>query len=210
MSAYNVKVINDIIGNDSTHVVAVFKDYLLFDDINDFMRKSYILEETREKINNITEYYSKYCTVFPNYINLDTRKYLYKNIIRKQRMLNEKHADLIKIKNRCEEVNLLGHKNPSISSSLNTLFDTKYLKDLEENPIMQNSDYFDPPSIQAQILDFTNQSSQLTFSKYFDDSLSINQNPNTSQLSKNCTLKQLMEAVINKNPTNSNPKRELT
>ena len=37
--AYDLKVINDIIGNEPTRIVAIFKDYLLMDDMNDFCRK---------------------------------------------------------------------------------------------------------------------------------------------------------------------------
>ena len=33
MDYYNVKVINDIIYNDDTHLVSLFKDYLILDDI---------------------------------------------------------------------------------------------------------------------------------------------------------------------------------
>ncbi|CAI2382322.1 unnamed protein product [Moneuplotes crassus] len=84
MDAYNCKVVNDIIGNETTRIVAIFKDYLLQDDMNDFMRRYYTTEECKGKISNLTEYYNKYCTVFPNYINLDERRYVYKNIIRKQ------------------------------------------------------------------------------------------------------------------------------
>lgn len=38
---YNVKIVNDIIYNESTHIVAVFKDYLIFDDLSEFLKRSY-------------------------------------------------------------------------------------------------------------------------------------------------------------------------
>ncbi len=60
MEAYNCKVINDIVGNEPTRIVAIFKDYLLQDDMNDFMRRYYTTEECKGKINNLTEYYNKY------------------------------------------------------------------------------------------------------------------------------------------------------
>lgn len=100
MEAYNLKVINDIVGNEPTRVVSIFKDYLLQDDMNDFLRKYYTLRESKKKLPHVTTYYSKYCTVFPNYINLEEKQYVYKNIIRKQKMLNEKHDDLVRIKQK--------------------------------------------------------------------------------------------------------------
>jgi hypothetical protein len=78
METYNIKIINDIIGNEPTRIVSVFKDYLLQDDMNDFLRKSYSAYETRKKLPQVTSYYSKYCTVFPNYINLEEKQYIYK------------------------------------------------------------------------------------------------------------------------------------
>lgn len=38
---YNVKIINDIIYNEQTHIVSVFKDYLIYDDISEFLKRFY-------------------------------------------------------------------------------------------------------------------------------------------------------------------------
>jgi hypothetical protein len=38
---YNVKIINDVIYNENTHIVSVFKDYLIFDDVSEFLKRSY-------------------------------------------------------------------------------------------------------------------------------------------------------------------------
>ena len=46
MDYYNVKVINDIIYNDETHLVSMFKDYLILDDISEFLKRSYREDES--------------------------------------------------------------------------------------------------------------------------------------------------------------------
>lgn len=38
---YNVKIINDIIYNENTHVVSAFKDYLIYDDVSEFLKRFY-------------------------------------------------------------------------------------------------------------------------------------------------------------------------
>lgn len=38
---YNLKVVNDLIYNENTHIVSIFKDYLILDDINEFLKRSY-------------------------------------------------------------------------------------------------------------------------------------------------------------------------
>lgn len=42
---YNSKIICDIIYNESTHTVSIFKDYLIYDDISEFLKRSYTQSE---------------------------------------------------------------------------------------------------------------------------------------------------------------------
>jgi len=67
---YNVKIINDIIYNEATHVVSVFKDYLIFDDVSEFMKRIYSQEEAVARLPRMFDFYEKYSKVFPNYIAL--------------------------------------------------------------------------------------------------------------------------------------------
>jgi hypothetical protein len=101
----------------------------------------------------ITDYYSKYCTVFPNYINLDTKQYFYKNIIRKQKCLNEKHNDIIMLKERGEYLE---------EGSPNKLLTSSYIQGLHDDEAMYSQYMQNVSSASSQILDFTLQSSQLS------------------------------------------------
>ena len=87
---YNVKIINDIIYNENAHIVSVFKDYLILDDISEFLKRNYASFETKPRLMKIYEFYDKYSKVYPNYISIPESKYMYKNIERKQRMIDEK------------------------------------------------------------------------------------------------------------------------
>jgi hypothetical protein len=80
---YNIKIVNDIIYNEPTHIVAVFKDYLIYDDLSEFLKRDYTTEETKARLPKICEFYEKYSKVFPNYVNLPENKFMYKNIERK-------------------------------------------------------------------------------------------------------------------------------
>lgn len=66
----NVKVINDLIYNEPMHIVSVFKDYLIMDDINEFLRRPYATVEQRLKLSRVCHYYEQFSEVFPNYIGL--------------------------------------------------------------------------------------------------------------------------------------------
>ena len=85
---YNIKVINEIICNESTHIVAVFKDYLINGDTSEFLQKLYSLKESKECLPKIFEYYDSCSVIFPNYVILPESKYIYKNIQRKQRVID--------------------------------------------------------------------------------------------------------------------------
>ena len=87
---YNVKIINDIIYNESTHIVSIFKDYLIYDDVSEFLKRPYTAIEAKQRLPKIFEFYDKYSRVFPNYVILPESKYMFKNIERKQRVIDDK------------------------------------------------------------------------------------------------------------------------
>ena len=85
---YYVKVIDEIIHNESTHVVAEFKDYLIKGDISEFLQQYYKKEECLDMLPKIYEYYISCSVIFPNYVILPESQYIYKNIQRKQRVID--------------------------------------------------------------------------------------------------------------------------
>lgn len=87
-SCVNKKIVNDIIYNEKAHVVAQFKDHLIFDDTNEFLRRFYRVNECFKKLPGIYEFYESFSKIFANYIILPESKYMYKNIQRKQKMID--------------------------------------------------------------------------------------------------------------------------
>lgn len=80
---YNIKVINDVIYNENAHIVSIFKDYLIYDDVSEFLKRFYLTNEATNRLPKIFEFYEKYSKVFPNYVVLPESKYMFKNIERK-------------------------------------------------------------------------------------------------------------------------------
>ena len=76
----NLKVVNDLIYNENTHIVSIFKDFLILDDINEFLKRSYTLSEVKTRLPKLCTFYDKYSQVFPNYVVLPESKYMFKNI----------------------------------------------------------------------------------------------------------------------------------
>ena len=46
----NFKVVQDLIYNEPTKIVSQFKDFLIYDDINEFMKRSYTKDESKYRL----------------------------------------------------------------------------------------------------------------------------------------------------------------
>ena len=100
---YNIKIINEIISNDNSHIVAEFKDFLIKNDFSEFFQKYYKLKDSLLLLNQIFEYYKLSSVVYPNYILLSENKYIYKNIQKKQKIIDEQQEQEEKINDNEEQ-----------------------------------------------------------------------------------------------------------
>lgn len=69
--------------NENRHIVSVFKDYLIFDDFSEYLKRYYRRDEVKDRLPKVFEFYDKYSKVFPNYVVIPENKYMFKNIERK-------------------------------------------------------------------------------------------------------------------------------
>lgn len=90
IAQYNVKVINDIISDQNKHIVSVFKNYLLWDDSSEYLKRYYYLNEIKFRLKPIASYYISYTYFSPvYYCNLEIIKILLKNVKRKNNYYKE-------------------------------------------------------------------------------------------------------------------------
>ena len=54
--------------NEKVRVVGLFKDYLIYDDLTEFLKRKYTYPEAIIRLSKIYEFYEAYSQVFPNYI----------------------------------------------------------------------------------------------------------------------------------------------
>ena len=143
---YNIRMIEHILDNEDTHLVAEFKDFLIMGDINEFMQKYYKISESKRYLPKICEYYLKSSLIFPNYVSLEANKYIYKNIRKKQKLIdNQQEQDDIKEKNK--KGKLLTESNDDFFSSktLNSILQqtntsiVKLIFGIEDNNLDKNN-----------------------------------------------------------------------
>ena len=112
--------INHLLCTDNCQIVARFKEFLIIDDNTEFIRRFYQRKESFPRLKKILIFYETYSKIFPNYLVLKENKYLYRNIRKKQKMINA----INEIKREEKE----NKKKLGIKNEKNELF-TKKIKD---------------------------------------------------------------------------------
>ena len=142
---YNLIIIDNIIFNDKSHIVSVFKDLLINHDFNDFLKRFYTREESDIRLPKYFEYYNLYSKIFPNYTSIPEGKYFYINIQKKQRMI-DLQEDMEKEKSKEKKSKVVK-------------------KDVKEEKVFNTS-------VMNSILNRTNKEEmEMLFDIYFDNSL---------------------------------------
>ena len=110
---YEKSIIRNIIYDGKNKIVSRFKENLIWNDTSEFIKKFYRKKESLLRLNKYYEFYNKYNKLFPNYIPLIESKYIYKNIHKKQKIIdlqqnsiNYFHKDIVKTRNN----NLISNK----------------------------------------------------------------------------------------------------
>ena len=88
-NSYELICINNLIYTENCRIVARFKDFLYYDDSSEFLKKYYIKNELPQILTRTFDFYAKYCKVFPNYMILPENVFLYKNLRKKQKMIDK-------------------------------------------------------------------------------------------------------------------------
>ena len=123
--SYNHICIDNLLYNEYCHIVAKFKDFLIYDDDTEFLNEFCNKIDLKSKLKYIFEFYSTYIHIYPNYLVLPEKKFIYKNLRKKQNAINE--INEMKI----ERENKIYHKN-------NKSFQNSYDKKMNPNYININ------------------------------------------------------------------------
>ena len=125
---YNLYVINRILSNCKCHIVALFKDFLLYDDDAEFLKRYYKTFEVEKRLTKIFHYFQETSVLYPNYSPLIESKYIYYNIMKKQMIINkiEKYKKKKRnesIKKKYNKLNIDDNKEIENNFFSNTIYD---------------------------------------------------------------------------------------
>ena len=108
--SYSLMCTNNLISNEKCQIVARFKDFLIFDDLTEFLHEFCPIQKLIPKLKYIFNFYTNYSRIYPNYIIIPENKFLYKNLRKKQKVIDENNALKLKKMNK-DKIN----KNHKIS-----------------------------------------------------------------------------------------------
>jgi len=172
-NSYELICINNLIYTENCHIVARFKDFLYYDDSTEFLNKFFPKDAVYATLTKIFNFYAKYCKVFPNYMILPENEFLYRNLRKKQKMIDQFNE----IKREEEENrNHLKLKKNKDNENDYILFNKKVQESIEK---------YKPSFTQSTIImmDYINFNNSKISSKIFNEnSISISLNYNNDNL----------------------------
>ena len=139
--SYDCFIIENILNNKRTHLVELFKDYLLIDYAEEFLKKYYKRNEISEIIYNLYIYYKKYLYFFckPTFRNIIYNYIIYKG---EEKKANLYYDNFFKNKNKERKFNDMNNNaifdlsksNSSHRDNIeNIIFDESIKRKIESN-----------------------------------------------------------------------------
>ena len=128
--------INSLIFNYKCRFSLLFKEFLILYDNAEFLRNFYTNDIITNLLNKILDIYYLYSKIYPNYINLKENKFLYKNIRKKQKMLDENNESEKKEKDNIDANDNDNKENDvDTKNELFTLSVRNEIKEFQENSL---------------------------------------------------------------------------
>ena len=135
MEMYNKIVIKNIIYDERSKLVSIFKENLIMNETSEFLKRYYKYKDSKRKLSKYYEFYNKYSKLFPNYIPLYESKYIYKNIHKKQKIIDIQQNEESNDENS-------DHKKRNDESKSNKIFSSDIYESIVKNSENLNSAIF--------------------------------------------------------------------
>ena len=143
---YNLIITNKLIFNEECLLSLNLKEFLIFNNSNEFLHRFYLNKEINERLKKILIFYEKYSKIFPNYIILPENKFLYKNIRKKQKMIDAVNKEKNTNNNNKNTHSFLFNNNENNNNNNNIVFTNSIKLDIKkfcsENNNLNNNNSF--------------------------------------------------------------------
>ena len=171
---FSRNIIDNIIFNERSHFVTNYKEFLIFEDVYEFLKRYYTNEESNIRLKKFINYYSKYSFLFPNYSPLSEAVIIYKNINLKQKVIDDMHNS-----NKGKYIKDYNNKNE------NEILDDKIFNSKVYDSIINNSENcLSIFSYDKEIISNENKDDEITELINFVDKIDSNIKNNKKELKR--------------------------
>lgn len=96
--------------------------------MSEFLKRYYYSEEFDSRLPKIYEFYEKYSKVFPNYVTIPENKFMFKNIERKQKFIDDKQRAIEEQNNKVQKQKRNnGHFSDLLENNSDHMFSSKFM-----------------------------------------------------------------------------------
>lgn len=138
-NSWNIRVIDDIIYNEKSHLVSVFKDYLIYDDNSEFMKRFYTIRESTLRIPKIVDYYINNTKIIPNYSIMSGASLVVRCYKKKTRLEKQIAEDL-----KNNKYKTINYRSQSVNNNDEKVFNKKLIESIDKiQPSLSHLDHID-------------------------------------------------------------------
>ena len=94
IESHSIEVMNEIIYNEKAHIVAIFKDYLIYDDVSEFLKRQYKVEECTSRIPKICQFYD-YCNANISFVTKKNVTKWFSKVIKHRKLVVRDNISII-------------------------------------------------------------------------------------------------------------------
>ena len=199
---FNKLIIENIMCNGKCHIVATFKNYLIEDDFSEYFHKYYKIKAAKEILNDLFYYHLQTSFIFPNYCPIIESKYLYNNVIKKQRIIDEQQEIEEDSKDNKKKEKKEKNENKENKENKDKLFTSSVydeILNLSES-VMRIVFGLKKQKNNANIKDIKNNNNEPKRNNYYDIDNNLNDINDSSEL--NDLIKKLNDEEIKSNNMN--------
>ncbi len=142
ISEFNLIILKKLLYNINCHIVSVFKDYMIYDYIDEYLRRFYLLNESIQRLPKFSKYYKNYIDFFckPMIKNLKLNEILQEHFEKKAEYYYKKNYGADKLEEAIKGCNSSNNEEEEENKiKVGTIFSNSIKKNIDNGTILTNT-----------------------------------------------------------------------
>ena len=138
---YEILIVNNLLHNKPCHIVSVFKENMIQDYIDEFLKRIYRLDESKERVPKYAKFYRNFLLLFckPTICDLELNEIIKKHSEEKAEEYYRKKFPEDNLDNSEEEIERSEELSSTIKEENKTIFTSTLKNSIDNNTMITNS-----------------------------------------------------------------------